>query len=277
MGDVAGRDGRPLRVAFVGWGAIARAACRLLEDPESGAPIEVVAIAVRDGSAARTDLPAGARLVTEPDDLTAVAPDVVAEAAGRDGVAPWGRAALSAGADFVVSSVSALADPDLLSELRGLAERHGARLEVQPGALGGIDALSAARLMGVDAVEHRIVKPPAAWRGTPAEERCDLDGLDGPLAFYEGTAAEAATAFPANANVAMTTALAGVGPEATRVVLVADPSATTNRHEVTASGAFGRLEVAIANEPLPGNPKSSAMAALNLARCLRARAAAFVV
>ena len=270
-------DSEPLRVAFVGWGAIARAACRLLEDGEAGAHIAVVAVAVRDASMSREDLPAGARLVTEPADLAAVAPDVVAEAAGRDGVAPWGRAALAAGADYLVSSVSALADPDLLAELRELADRHGVRLEVQPGALGGIDALSAARPMGLDAVEHRIVKPPAAWRGTPAEVRCDLDGLDGPRAFFEGTAGESATAFPANANAAMTTALAGVGPEATWVVLVADPSATSNRHEVTATGAFGRLEVAIANEPLPGNPKSSAMAALNLARCLRARAERFVV
>ena len=271
----------PLRVAFVGWGAIARTACRLLEAPQAGAPIEVpievVAVAVRDGSTPRSDLPAGARLITRPGELAATAPDVVAEAAGREAVAPWGRAALGVGADFVVSSVSAFADSDLLAEIGDLAVRHGARLEVQPGALGGIDALSAARPFGLDAVEHRIVKPPGAWRGTPAEDRCDLDGLDAPWEFFRGTAAEAATAFPANANVAMTTALAGVGPDATQVVLVADPAATTNRHEVTASGAFGWLDVSIANDPLPDNPKSSAMAALNLARCLRARAAAFVV
>ncbi len=281
MADAGRAGGGPLRVAVVGWGAIARAACRLLDEPagadQAGAPIEVVAVAVSDGSAPRSDLPVGAHLVTRPDELAAVAPDVVAEAAGRDAVAPWGRAALGIGADLVVSSASALADPELLAELRGLAERYGARLEVQPGALAGVDALSAARLMGLDTVEHRIVKPPAAWRGTPAEERTDLDGLDAPVEFYRGSAAEAATTFPANANVAMTTALAGVGPEATRVVLVADPSATTNRHEVTASGAFGRLQVAIANEPLPGNPKSSAMAALNLARCLRARVGSLVV
>jgi len=269
--------GGPLRVAFVGWGAIARAACRLLDDPPVGSSVEVVAVAVRDGSAPRGDLPAEARLLTDPSELAAAGPTVVAEAAGRDAVAPWGRAALGAGADLVVSSVSALADPDLLAELNDLAGGRGARLEVQPGALGGIDALSAARLLGLDVVEHRIVKPPASWRGTPAEDRCDLDGLDAPREFFRGTAVEAATAFPANANVAMTTALAGVGPDATRIVLVADPSATTNRHEVSASGAFGRLQVSIANEPLPDNPKSSAMAALNLARCLRARAASFVV
>ena len=273
--------GAPLRVVFVGWGAIARTACRLLADPGGGGPLEVpvqvVGVAVRDGSAPRPGLPAGARLLTEPRELEAVAPDVVAEAAGRDSVAQWGRAALGAGADLVVSSVSALADPDLLAELHDLAARGGARLEVQPGALGGIDALSAARFLGLDAVEHRIVKPPAAWRGTLAEDLCDLVCLDAPQDFFRGSAAEAATSFPANANVAMTTALAGIGPDTTQVVLVADPSATTNRHEVTAVGAFGRLEVSTANDPLPDNPKSSLMAALNLARCIRARSASFLV
>ena len=62
----------------------------------------------------------------------------------------------------------------------------------------------------------------------------------------------------------MTTALAGIGPDRTQVSLVADPSATTNRHEITARGRFGSLHVVIDNAPLPANPKSSAMAALGL-------------
>ena len=75
----------------------------------------------------------------------------------------------------------------------------------------------------------------------------------------------------------MTSALAGIGPDATEIVLVADPGATTNRHELTAVGAFGRLEVSISNNPLPGNPKSSAMAALSLVRSIENRAVAFVI
>jgi aspartate dehydrogenase len=59
--------------------------------------------------------------------------------------------------------------------------------------------------------------------------------------------------------------------------LVADPTATTNRHEISASGAFGSLEVAIANNPLPDNPKTSAMAALNLARAINTRVAPIVI
>ena len=75
----------------------------------------------------------------------------------------------------------------------------------------------------------------------------------------------------------MTTALAGIGPERTRVTLVADPSASTNRHEIRAAGAFGRLEVRIENQPLPGNPKTLAMAALSLARAVANRSGTIVI
>lgn len=262
-----------LRLAFVGWGAIARTAAGLIRT----APVDIVAVAVRDGSRHRPDLPSDARLVTRPEQLVATAPDVVAEAAGRESVERWGRAALGAGADLIVSSVSAFADPEILRSLRIVAERNDSQIHIQPGALGGIDALAAARAMGIDAVEHRIVKPPLAWRGTPAATLCELDHLTQPEAFFRGTAAEAATTFPNNANVAMTTALAGVGSDATEIVLVADPAATMNRHEITARGAFGRLDMAVANNPLPDNPKTSAMAALNLVRAIENRVTAIVI
>lgn len=78
-----------------------------------------------------------------------------------------GVAALEARADLIVSSVSAFANPALLDELRLLAVNHDAQIHIQPGALGGVDALASARPMGIDSVEHRIVKPPNAWGQTP--------------------------------------------------------------------------------------------------------------
>ena len=261
------------RVVFVGWGSIARTTVRLLGD----APIEVVAVAGRSETPVPHDLPAGSRLLTDPYELFGLRPDVVVEAAGREAVGPWGRAALESGADLIVSSTSALADEVLRIELEELATRHGVRVVVHPGALGGVDALAAAAAMGIGDVEHRIVKPPGAWLGTHAEEEFDLEALDESVAIFCGTAAEAASQFPLNANVAMTTALAGIGPDQTKVTLVADPAATTNRHEILATGAFGRLAVTIDNQPLPGNPKTSAMAALNLARCIRNRVEPFVI
>jgi len=77
--------------------------------------------------------------------------------------------------------------------------------------------------------------------------------------------------------VAMTSALAGVGPDQTRVALVADPEASINRHEILAMGDFGELRVSISSHPLPGNPRTSAMAAHSLVRAIRNRASAIVI
>ena len=256
-----------LRVVLVGWGAIGRTVAELL--PTDG--IEIVGVAVRSDRDL-PDLPPTAVVISDPTDLAALAPDVVAEAAGRDAVVSWGRAALGAGADFVVSSVSAFADAEALADLRAAAIAGGAQVQIQTGALTGVDALGAARPMGLEIVQHRIVKPPAAWKGTPAEDLCDLDGLTEPTVFSRSSAADAARAFPKNANVAMTTALAGIGPDDTEIVLVADPTATTNRHELHAEGGFGTMDVVMANNPLPANPKTSAMAALSLVRAIENRA-----
>lgn len=256
----------PLRVAFVGWGAIARTAAELLV--ETGADVEIVAVAVRDVDRERPPVPGGARLVATADALLATEPNLVVEAAGRESVEPWGSAALSAGVDIMLLSISAFAGTDLLDDFIMLAESNGARIHLPPGAIGGIDALVAARYMGLTEVEHRIVKPPAGWRGSPAERLCDLDDLTEPTTFFTGSSPEAASQFPKNANVTMTTALAGVGPERTRISLVADPAATANRHEIRAAGEFGQMEVILTNAPLPANPKSSAMTALSLARAI---------
>ena len=76
------------------------------------------------------------------------------------------------------------------------AKAAGTRIEIHPGALAGVDALSAARSIGLDRVEHRIVKPPRAWVGTPAETLCDLSGLTESTVFFTASAAETANAFP---------------------------------------------------------------------------------
>ena len=56
-----------LRLVLVGWGAIARAAARLLRD--RGTPVEIVAVAMRDPTRSRPDLPPEARRLTSPHDL----------------------------------------------------------------------------------------------------------------------------------------------------------------------------------------------------------------
>lgn len=258
---------KPLRVALIGWGAISRRVVELLSDPRDTA---IVAIGVRSTTRAQ-DIPSDAALITDPAQLAGLELDLVVEAAGREAVAVWGEAALRSAPAFAIASASALTDAALLERLLATAEACGSQLILPPGALAGIDAIAAASALPLDEVVHSIVKPPAAWRGTPAEEMVVLDELRAPATFFTGSAREAAVRFPQNANVAVISALAGIGLDRTRIELVADPGIAANCHRLSVRGAFGRLNIAIENRPLASNPKSSEMAALSLVRAIRNR------
>lgn len=266
---------RRLRLGFVGWGAIASRVGELLAERQPDT-VEIVAVAVRDAGRERAALPEGAQLISSPDDLAGLDLDMVIEAAGRPAVAIWGEAALRHAHSFVVSSASAFTDESMLGLLLAVAEETGSRIVVPSGALGDLGALAAASVLPVDEVRHTIVKPPLAWKGTKAAEMIDLDRLTRRAEFFAGTARQAAEAFPQNANVAVITALSGIGLDRTRVVLVADPAAVRNIHEITASGAFGKLDLRLENEPLKTNPKSSEMTALSLLRLIENRVATLV-
>jgi aspartate dehydrogenase len=260
---------KPLRIALIGWGAINRRVAELLSLRSSDC-VSIVAIGKRDPAAVMS-APANAEILTTPEKLAGLDLDLVLEAASRDAVALWGDSALRSARALVVTSTSAFCETGLLDRLIRLAEDHGSQLIVPPGALAGIDALSAASAMPLDSVVHRIVKPPAAWRGTEAESLIKLDGLTRAVTFYSGTAREAATHFPKNANAAVISALAGIGLDRTRVELAADPDVRDNVHMLSVAGAFGKLEIRIENRPLASNPKSSEMAALSLVRIVENR------
>lgn len=260
---------KPLRLALIGWGAINRRVADLLAERARG-DIAIAAIGVRNAGSA-TDIPQGVGLITAPEELAGLDLDLVVEAAGREAVGIWGEAALAHAPAFAVASTSAFCDDALLDRLVGTAESRGSQILIPPGALAGIDGIAAASLLPLDEVVHRIVKPPAAWRGTAAESLVGLDGLTQATVFFAGTAREAASRFPQNANVAVISALAGIGLDRTRVELVADPAAAGNGHQLSARGAFGKLDMAIENRPLATNPKSSEMTALGLVRLVENR------
>lgn len=256
---------RCLRLCFVGWGAIAQRVAEILTEKRLPG-VEIAAVAVREAGRERAGLPAGTKLIFGPEDLVGLDIDTVIEAAGRPAVAVWGEAALRHADSFVVSSTSAFCDDELLARLMATARATGSRIVVPSGALGDLGALAAASVLPLDEVVHTIIKPPRAWQGTKAAEVVDLDTLSEPLEFFAGTAREAADRFPQNANVAVISALSGIGLDRTRIVLVADPGVSRNCHRVQASGAFGRLDLLLENEALKTNPKSSEMTALSLVR-----------
>lgn len=203
--------------------------------------------------------------------------DLVVECAGHRAIENHVLPALAAGMPCVITSIGALAEPGLAQRLDAAARAGNTRLELLSGAIGAIDALAAARLGGLDEVIYTGRKPPMAWAGTPAQQVCDLDRLTEARVIFEGNARDAATAYPRNANVAATLALAGVGFEETRVRLVADPGAPGNVHHVRARGAFGEFEITLKGKPLATNPRTSSLTVYSAMRAIVNRAAAIAI
>lgn len=255
-----------VKVLLIGYGTIAGYVAARVAERDDVAITHVLARPGRE-DVARTAIGANARVVTDVAEITDPI-DVALECAGHEGLRRHGPAVLGRGIDLVVASVGALTDDGLAEDLERAARDGDAQIEILSGAVGALDAIASARVGGLDSVTYRGRKPPAGWKGSSAEGRCDLDNLDGPFVHFEGTAREAARAYPKNANVAAAVALAGVGLDATAVELVADPAAPGNEHIIEAAGAFGRLRFSVVGNPLPGNPRSSSLTAMSAVRAL---------
>ncbi|MCF2903662.1 aspartate dehydrogenase [Octadecabacter sp. CECT 8868] len=248
-------------VALIGYGAMAHYVAMHLEQ----SPWQVSHCVIRQGreSAARDAVGDGIAFVRHADEIDKL-PDLAVDCAGHLGLQAHGAAFLRKGVPVISASLGALADDDTYVELEQAAQEGGTTLQLATGAIGALDALSAAKIGGLEAVQYTGIKPPASWRGTPAETAGHLDALGEPLIHFEGNARDAALRYPKNANVAAAVALAGVGFEQTRVRLIADPSADGNRHEISAKGAFGAFEFTINGASLPDTPRTSALAAMSV-------------
>jgi len=262
---------RQLNIALVGHGAIAGYVVDQLF-PVSG--ITFSALICRESSLERAEAFAGKRfpVFTSVDHLDPK-PDLFVDCAGHSGLVSHGPDALARGIDVISISTGALAQPGLADELERCAKEGNSAIRFLSGAVGGIDALTAASAGDIDRVLYTGRKPPLGWAGSPAEEKCDLTSLSGPFEHYSGTAREAARLYPKNANVAATIALASIGLDNVAVRLIADPTVDKNIHEIDAEGAFGKVHVRMEGNPLPGNPKSSALAAMSIVAELKRRIA----
>lgn len=142
---------------------------------------------------------------------------------------------------------------------------------IPSGAIGGLDAIKSARVGRIREVVIRNIKPPQGLEGAPfiVRNKIDLKSFTRPTQIYEGFADEAAREFPKNLNVTVALSLAGIGPEKTRVILIVDPAATRNTHEISARGDFGEVQFTVAGLPSPDNPKTSYLASLSVIATLR--------
>lgn len=256
-----------LTLGLIGNGAIARQLARCCaSDPTE---FKIVGALVKPSQvSAGDDYPLTGKLL----ELIELRPSLIVECAGHQAVHKYGARILRMGIDLMLVSVGALCDEDLLAELKRAEAAGGGRLILVAGALPGWDTLQTASLADLESVTLYSSKPPQAWRGTLAEKQFRLDGLDAPLTLFDGSAREAARLYPKNANIAATAALAGIGFERTRVVLIADPAIRQNIHQLEVKGAFGQFSMEIAANPSSDNPKTSLIAAMSIMRALKQEA-----
>ena len=196
-------------------------------------------------------------------------PDVVIECAGHNAVADFGPYFLSKGCNFAIVSTGALSNFDVFVKLKEACLIGSSQLIIIPGAVGGVDALAAAGHDHIEEVVYTADKPPLSWLGTPAEKKYDLSGIKKTTIIYQGSAREAASLYPKNANVVATIAMAGIGFDRTQVTLRANPKATGNTHHLLARGNFGELDMTTLGRSIPNNPKTSAITAFSIIRTLK--------
>ena len=262
-----------MRVGIIGGGAVARLLLHHIQAGEVD-DAEVIALVGRSqtsrGKALATEF--GVPFVMGVDALLAGKPEVVVEAASHDAVRTFGPPLLSAGVALVVLSGGALADDALRKTLERAAAQHGTLLYVPSGGIGGLDALKAACIAGVDEVTIAVTKPAAAWKGIPYVEHLgvDLDHLSVPVTLYEGPARAGVPHFPANVNIAAVLSLAGIGLDRTRLKAVADPHLTHNTHYIDIRGKTGNISIKLENVPSAENPKTALLACYSALAALKA-------
>ena len=203
--------------------------------------------------------------------------DAVLECAGHQAVRDHGGRALAGGSDLLVTSAGALTDDVLLKSLLAAADHGGSRLIVPSAGIGALDILAGAAQGGLDEVTVTVRKDPLSWKGTIAETMCDLDRLEAPVTLYDGPVREGARRYPQNVNISAAAALAGIGLDRTRLVIVADPAISTHVVEIAARGRFGSFAFREDVIPTESNPKTGRLVAMAVLKTVRQLASRFVV
>ncbi|MDP3736438.1 MAG: DUF108 domain-containing protein [Hyphomonadaceae bacterium] len=259
----------PLRVGIAGIGAVGGSVLKALQTMPQFKVAGVVGETVPVAMETLDRLGESHHLAMEIGEL-AECSDVVVEAAPADAFLSIARPALARARTLVVLSAAGLLDVyDSVTAL--LAQQQQGRLILASGAIGGLDVVKAAASGAINACRLVTIKPAAALASAPwvTDHGIDLANLDGRLLVFSGTAREASQAFPANANVAATLALAGPGPERVAVEIWADPVLDRNVHEIRIDGDFGEMSVIVRGRPEPGNPRTSRLAAASVLAVLR--------
>lgn len=185
------------------------------------------------------------------EDLLALKPDYLVEAASPAGMRELALPTLKNGTSIVTLSIGALADTDFYREVIETAKANGTRVYIASGATGGFDVLRTAALMGHASAGFFNEKGPRALRWSPVYDP-SLETEQ--RIVFSGTAREAIGVFPTGLNVSVAASLASVGPEKMRVTMQSTPGFTgdTQRVEIKNDEVHAVVDVYSATADIAG-------------------------
>ena len=175
-------------------------------------------------------------------------PDLVVEMAHPAVTRQFGELFLQE-TDYLPLSMTAFADEALRQQLLETARRSGTCLFVPHGAVVGLENI----FEGRDLWEEVTVVMKKSPRNLDFSAAPQLKPADLTLAtvLYDGPTRAVCPLFPRNVNSHATVALAGIGFDRTRSVLIADPSLDVSVIELTAQGKGAAMRIERSN-PLKG-------------------------
>lgn len=268
MPQVEKKHRTTLRVGVGGLGAIGMEVVKALDAGIAG--LELSAVSARNTLQALERL---ARLRSKPRLVTlnqlASFADVVVECAPAAVYDQVATPAIDAGLILVTMSSGALLSREDLVEK---AKVTGARIIVPSGGILGLDAIRAAAEGNIHSVTLITRKPPHGLAGAPyvVQRQIPLLDLTDAELIFQGSAREAAEAFPANANVAATLSLAGIGPTRTRVEIWAVPGLKQNVQELHVRSDSADFDLKLSSRPLAENPRTGSLTPKSVIAALRA-------
>lgn len=270
-----GSKDNPYRVALAGLGAIGLPVARWLDAGVEGLTLAAVS-ANNTEKAARNMADFQSPPPLLPLSELPQSADVVVEMLPPERFLEIALPTIDAGRIFMPLTVTAFVErPELIERARAA----GARIQVPTGALLGLDAVRAAAEGDVDSVVMATRKPPKSLQSARyvQEQGLDLMSLTEPLCLYRGSVRDAAAKFPANVNVSVALALAGIGLDRTQYEVWADPALDRNTHRITVKSAAAEFDMSIAGVPSPENPGTGRLTPQSVMATLRRLAAPMTV
>jgi aspartate dehydrogenase len=267
------RTRRTLGVAIAGFGSIGRLVGRHLDEGLQG--LRLVSVSAANLDRARENLkvfrtPVDAVPLDRIADTADVIVDCAVPAVFRNAVTP---AIERARTIVTVNATSLLEHPDVIDR----AERRGARIILASGSVLGFDALRAANVGVINSVLMVTRKPPLSLAHSPwiREHKIDVRRIVQPTKIFEGSARDAARAFPDKFNIAAAVALASIGPDRVRIEIWLDPAVERNVHRISVDADSTRFEMEIQNVPNPGHEGTGPLTAYSVIAALKDLTAPF--